>query len=64
MNEQIIRMQYMGACALLGRLSSHVRNEDDLECIHRALLDCAAITDGRFEVVRAGQGWSLEPVRS
>jgi len=61
MNEH---MQYMGACALLGRLSARIKDEDDLESIHRAMLDCAATTDGRFEVVRAGErGWSLEPVK-
>jgi len=64
-DQRMIRMQYMGACALLARLSGHVRiDADDMECIHRALVDCAAITADNFEVVRAGgQGWSLEPKR-
>lgn len=61
MNKDLL---YVGACALLGRLSTHVKSEEDRACIKRALDDCAAAFPGRFEVVRAGLGWSLEPIFS
>ena len=54
-------MQYLGACALLGRVSKWVKDPDELDCIRQALCDCAKETDGRFEVIRTSGGWSIEP---
>lgn len=57
-----MRMQYVGACSLLGRLSGRIKDEDDRDCIARALADCAALL-GSFEVVEASDGgYSLEPI--
>lgn len=56
-----IRMQYVGACALLARLSGKIKDADDHACIKRALEDCAT-TLGGFEVVATSDGgFSLEP---
>jgi hypothetical protein len=58
-----IELQYVGACALLGRLSSSRMTEDDLFSVKRALDDCAATFPGRFEIVRTSSGgYSLEPI--
>lgn len=59
MNKDLL---YVGACALLGRLSARPQSEEDRACIKRALDDCVEAFPGRFEVVNAGGGWSLEPI--
>jgi len=62
MNSLGVRMQYVGVCSLLARLSGRIKDEDDLSCIEQALEDCAA-TVGGFEVVRTSDGgFSMEPV--
>jgi hypothetical protein len=53
-------MQYVGACSLLGRLSSQIVDEDDKECIGQALQDCATLL-GTLEVMKTHNGYSLEP---
>jgi len=60
----VMKVQYIGACALLGRISMwRGLSEEDIECIARAMDDCAKLFPGRFEVVRtSGGGYSLEPV--
>jgi hypothetical protein len=60
---QIIEMHYIGACALLGRLSTKY-NTGDLDLIKGALDDLVTLLPGRFEVVSVSRGWSLEPVRT
>jgi hypothetical protein len=55
-------MHYIGAVALLGRLSDNRWvSADDRDCIKRAMDDCASLT-GTMTVVSTGTGWSLEPV--
>lgn len=54
-------MHYIGVCALLGRLSSKIKDEEALVLIEAALNDCAEQFPGRFEVVKVTNGWSLEP---
>lgn len=62
-NPNVMRMQYVGACSLLARLSSRDMSADDLECVERALNDCADLFPGSFEVIETSRGGlSLEPV--
>jgi hypothetical protein len=59
-----IEMQYIGAAAVLGRVS-HLCREDTnaMYSIKRAMDDCAAAFPGRFEVIRTSNGgYSLEPI--
>ena len=60
---QIIELHYVGACALLGRLSTKTSSEG-LHMIKGALDDLIMLLPGRFEVVSISRGWSLEPVRT
>jgi hypothetical protein len=61
MSEALMRMQYIGACSLLARLSCREAiSDEDRECIGRALDDCAK-TLGTLKVIQAGRGWALEP---
>jgi hypothetical protein len=59
---QVIEMHYIGACALLGRLSVKA-GSDDQYLIKRALDDLVGLLPGRFEIVTVSGGWSLEPMR-
>lgn len=61
-----LRMQYVGACALLGRLSGRFQNNaDDMDCIRRAMQDCADRYPESLEVVGCGSGGlSLEPKKA
>lgn len=58
-----LRMQYIGACSLLGRLSARIEDSTDKACILDALTDCANLFPGQFEIVPTmGDGDSLEPI--
>ncbi len=60
-----LEIQYIGACALLGRLSRHITDTEELYLIERAMNDCADSFPGRFEVIGNNVGgWSLEPKKS
>jgi hypothetical protein len=62
MSSPYFAMKYIGACALLARLSSGVHDEETQSCIGRALADCAEEFPGRFQVVAGQRGWALEPI--
>lgn len=57
-----LKLNYMGACALLGRLSTRTEiTDEDRDCIKLALDDLVKLLpSSAFEVVSAGRGWSLE----
>lgn len=58
-----VEMQYLGACALLGRLSSQIKDPLDRDAIRRCLDDAARAFPGRFEVVKTHNGGMLlEPI--
>lgn len=59
-----LRMQYIGACSLLARLSGRRElSEEDRDCIGRALADCVASFPDSFELVDLSNGgYSLEPI--
>mgnify|MGYP001558163998 FL=1 len=60
-----IEIQYIGACALLGRLSRHIMDAEERDLIKRAMDDCVESFHGRFEVIGTNVGgWSLEPKKS
>jgi hypothetical protein len=54
-----MKMQYIGACSLLGQLYKYAP-EDYRELIEQAMHDCAALTD-HLEVIRVSGGFALEP---
>lgn len=56
----LVKLQYIGACALLARLSSQIHNEEDLDSIATALEDCAKLWPDSLEVVGGTSGYSLE----
>lgn len=64
-NQKELEMYYIGTCSLLARLSSQIKNSEDLLCIELALGDCCRLLDKRFEY-RSIQphGFSLELVRA
>lgn len=49
-------INYIGVCALLARLSHWVKDEEDLECVGRALQDCVDAFPGRLVVRRTMVG--------
>jgi len=54
---------YVGAVALLGRLSDKFRHDQEtLYCIEAAIDDLIKNLPGRFEKVKTTGGWSLEPI--
>jgi hypothetical protein len=57
-----VELQYIGAVSLLGRLSRHIEDEEDMCCIEMAMNDLVAALPGRFEIVECHRGWSLEPL--
>lgn len=60
-----MEIQYIGACALLARLSRKIEDEEDLAAIECALDECCRIFPKRFEYVPVKpRGFSLELVRS
>ena len=60
-----MEMKYIGAVALLGRLSEKFRgDEETLYCIKRAMDDLVEELPGRFEVVKTTGGYSLEPANT
>lgn len=64
MNEAQLRMRYIGACALLARLSNRPwMDPEDLGCIKSALDDMVETLPGRFQLWNTGYGWSIEPKR-
>lgn len=62
-DERTIRMQYIGACALLGRVARHVKNEGERYCIRRALDTCATLV-GMSVVECTGGELALEPAQA
>lgn len=59
---QRIYMQYIGACALLGRISGSRLTDDENVSIHQALTDLATMFPQRFAIWQtSGGGCSLEP---
>lgn len=62
LNVTRMRLQYMGVCSLLGRLSRHVKDRDDRALIKAALEDCAAMFPDGLRVVQTTNGFALEPI--
>lgn len=61
MKEVLLKMQYIGACALLGRISGSRLTEDENDCIAQALADCTNLYPDSFTVWEtSGGGYSLE----
>jgi hypothetical protein len=58
-----LEIKYIGAVALLGRLSPQIRDDDDRYCIKQAMDDLLAEMPGRFEIWKVSGGFSLEPKR-
>ena len=58
-----LELQYIGAVALLGRLSRDSKDDEDLCCVEMAMNDLVKALPGRFEAVKYNRGWSLEPIR-
>lgn len=61
-----LEMQYIGAVSLLGRLSSHLRDNggEDSSLIKMVMEDLRKALPGRFEIWKTTSGgWSLEPIR-
>lgn len=59
-----IKMQYIGAVALLGRLSGYKLDDDDNDLIKRAMQDLCDLYPDSFEIWNTGDGGcSLEPKR-
>jgi len=58
-----LEMKYIGAVALLGRISHNFRDDEKtLYCIKHAMDDLVEELPGRFEVVKTSGGYSLEPI--
>lgn len=61
----MLELQYIGACALLAKLSPLVTDEVDRQSIRRALNDLVELLPGRFEVYLDLQdGMHLCPVEA
>ena len=58
-----VEIKYVGAVALLGRLSPQIKDEDGLYCIKQAMDDLLEEMPGRFEIWKVSGGFSLEPKR-
>ena len=56
-----MEIKYIGAVALLGRLSQRIKDEEDLYCIEQAMNDLLEDLPGRFEIWKLHNGFSLEP---
>ncbi len=55
-----LKMQYIGACALLGRVFRHVDDSEERTCIEQAINDCVSAFPDTLKLSKTYGGFQLD----